>query len=262
MPEFRTLRPGFLVSLKTTVSGNVEYDKRTIEAAHKTETGAEQERWETERTVKDPAEFERGKTARSKARTAVTRVCAYSDFGLLCPESAAAELEEGIAAARAIAAEFNAGARYSELRVYVIMGRIAADDVEAVRAINSEVRGLLETMAQGIKRLDVDAVRDAASRAKQLGTMLPADAQARVQIAIDAARSAARQMVKAGEQAAQAIDTRAVRAITEARLAFLDLEDNAAEIAAPSESGRALDLEPPAVELSASAAQPSFSFEL
>jgi 4-hydroxyphenylpyruvate dioxygenase-like putative hemolysin len=84
--------------------------------------------------------------------------------------------------------------------------------------------------------------------------MLPTETASRVQDAIAAARATARAITKAGETAAQEIDTRAIRAITEARTAFLDLDDNGQEIATPTEPGRAIDLEPAKVE-----AMPLFS---
>jgi hypothetical protein len=115
--------------------------------------------------------------------------------------------------------------------------------VEAVRAINSEVRDLLEAMKEGVETLNVEAVRQAANKARSLGNMLTPDAADRIQGAIDAARSAARKIVAAGEQVACEIDLRAVRAITEARTAFLDLDD-AREVAAPTEQARAVDFEP------------------
>jgi hypothetical protein len=166
---------------------------------------------------------------------------------LLCPETAEPELEAAIAEARRLAEAFNEEATLSRISVYVITGRIAQDDVEAVRAINSEVRDLLADMSKGIENLDVKRVREAASKAKGLGSMLSGEAEARVQIAIDTARSAARQIVKAGETASQEIDTRAIRKITEARTAFLDLSD-ADEIAAPTVEARGIDLEPETVE--------------
>jgi hypothetical protein len=240
-----TLRPGLLVSLKTTVHGNVSYQRRVIEADHVVNGGAKRASWETERTISDPEEHEAAATARSKASSLVRAICARSAFGLLCPESSEPELEKAIAAAREVAEEFNNKARLSRVTVYVITGRIAPDDVEAVRAINSEVRDLLAEMSEGIRNLDVKAVRDAAGRAKNLGSMLSPDAEARIQIAIEAARSAARKIVKAGEQAAQEIDRVAIKRITEARTAFLDLED-AREVATPQETSRALDLMPAA----------------
>ena len=238
-----TLRPGLLVSLKTTVSGNVHYSRQTIESEHITDEGEAKSAWETERTVTDPKEHEAAIKVRSKARSLVSAVCASSAFGLLCPENAEPELESAIAEARRLADAFNAEATLSRISVYVMTGRIAQDDVEAVRAINSEVRDLMADMSKGIETLNVDTVRAAASKAKQLGSMLSPEAEARVQIAIDTARSSARQIVKAGEQASQEIDRRAIRKITEARTAFLDM-DEADEIAVPTVEARGIDLEP------------------
>ena len=248
--QVSTLRPGLLVSLKSTISGNVKYRTNTIEADHLTEEGAKRARWETERTVTDPKEHERATEARGKARHAVARVCAWSAFGLLCPEDKTAELEAGIAEARRIADEFNATASFSRISVYVISGRIAADDVEAVRAINSEVSDLLDAMQQGVKNLDAEAIRKAANAARGLGTMLSPAAAARVADAVEAARTAARKIIKAGESAATEVDRIAIRKITEARTAFIDLDD-AAEVSAPVSQGRAVDFEPEAEERAA-----------
>lgn len=245
-----TLRPGLLVSLKTSLTGNVKYQTRTIDAEHKTEEGALKAIWETARTVIDPEEHEAGKKARGAARSAVSRVCSLSAFGLLCPESSADMLEGAIAEARRIAADFNTTASLTRLSVYVITGRIAADDVEAAKAINSEVRELLDTMRQGVSEMNAETIRDAANKARGLGQMLLPEAEARLRVAIEAARVAARQIVKAGESAALTVDQLAMRRIAESRTAFLDLDD-AAEVSAPVASGRAVDF--------ASEASPDYS---
>ncbi len=237
-----TLRPGLLVSMKTSIRGNVAYERRTIVPEHINGAGVEESKWETERTVANPAEFERAKELRNKASRYVRSVCAASAFGLLCPESKAEELAAAIAEARRLVEDFNATAELSQIGVYVITGRVAPDDVEAVRAINSEVRDLLSDMAQGVEKLDVASIRDAANRARQLGSMLSPNAEARVRIAIDAARESARKIVKAGETAAAEIDMSTVRKITEMRTTFLDL-DEAAPTAQVAQVGRAVDLE-------------------
>jgi hypothetical protein len=238
-----TLRPGLLVGLSTSISGNVKYRTQIIEEEHLTESGAEAARWETERTITDPAEHEAAKKVRSAARNDIVRVCAASAFGLLCPENKVADLEAGLATARRRVEAFNAMAQVTRLSVNVLTGRIASDDVEAVRAINSEVRDLLSQMERGIQRVDVKAIRDAADAAKALGSMLSPEAAERVQTAIDVARQQARLIVKAGEQAATAIDQAAIAKITESRAAFLDF-DEAREVAAPQEVGLGLDLMP------------------
>jgi hypothetical protein len=238
-----TLRPGLLVGLSTSIRGNVEYVKTTIEEDHATGTGARRAKWETERTIIDPVEFEAATKIRSRARSIVASVCAVSAFGFLCPENSALELEKALAEARKICDDFNRTSNLTRIYFNAITGRIAPDDVSAVRAINGEVRELLSEMEEGIQNLDVKMVRNAADRAKQLGSMLTPNAQARIQIAIDAARKVATKMVKAGEQAAVEIDRRTLTTLSEARTAFLDL-DEAGTINAPAHEARAIDLEP------------------
>lgn len=263
-----TLRPGLLVSLKTSVTGNVSYARKDIEVDHIDEAdGQRKARWETARSVRDPKEHERAQEVRGKASTLIRGVCAYSAFGLLCPESSGDDLEKAIADARVLADEFNATATITRVNVYVLTGRIAPDDVEAVRAINSEVRDLLSAMETGVKNLDVKVIREAASKARQLGTMLTPDAATRIGDAIDAARSSARKIVAAGENAAVEVDGVTLRALAAARTAFLDI-DEAAAIKAPTTLGRAIDFDPSVRDPSdtamsaMSSAVPQFAMEL
>lgn len=238
-----TLRPGLLVGLSISISGNVKYLKNTLESDHITDSGSRKAKWETERTVIDPKEHEAATKVRSKARTIISGVCSLTAFGLLCPESAAEDLRKAMADARKLCDDFNSTSKLTRVYFYAITGRIAPDDVEAVRAINAEVRALLSEMEEGVTKLDVKAVRDAAGRARQLGSMLSPDAQARITVAIEAARSTARKIVAAGEQAAVEIDRRTIATLAEARTAFLDL-DPQGEIIAPTVEGRALDFAP------------------
>lgn len=237
-----TLRPGLLVSFKTSVRGNVTYDKKVLEANHVDEaTGEALERWETERTVADPKEHEEAKKVRSKITGLLRGVCAYSAFGLLCPENRADDLEKAIKAARELEKDFNEKASLTRVHFYALTGRVAADDVEAVKAINSEVRELMETMTAGVKNLDVKVIRDAANRAKNLGSMLQPEAETRIRMAIEAAREAAKKIVKAGDEAAVEVDLQAVRVIEESRTMFLDLSE-AEEVEAPTAEARTVDL--------------------
>jgi hypothetical protein len=241
--QSKTLRPGLLVSLKTSLRGNIEYRKTEIEPDHTTEEGKRQARWETKRVIADPAEYEAAAKARSKASSIVRGVCSLSAFGLLCPEGNKDVLEKAIKDARKVIDDFNDASSLTRIFLYIMAGRIAPDDVEAVKAINSEVSDLMQQMQEGIKELDVKKVREAASRAKQIGNMLTPDAEARITVAIDAARSAARKIVQAGEQAAGEIDLVAVRKITEARTAFLD-DGPVNAVKTPRAVGRAVDLLP------------------
>jgi hypothetical protein len=238
-----TLRPGLLVSLKTSLRGNVAWDRQDIERERLNSDGALQAKWETERTISDPVEYEAACKIRNKASSLIRSICAHSAFGLLCPEADADKLSAAIQEAQALTAAFNSVAKLTRISVYVMTGRIAADDVEAMKAINSEMRDLMSMMQEGINNLDKKTIDEAVRKARSVGMMLSPDLQARVQIAVDAAKQTALKIGKAGEQAAQEIDKRAIRMIAEQRTAFLDL-DEAAEIAAPRDSGRAIDLTP------------------
>ena len=257
--QISTLRPGLLVSLKTSMQGNVAYSRKDIITDRVQDDGTTLAQWETEKVVTNPAELDRASKARSKARGLIRSVCSGSNFGLLCPESDRARLDDAIVAAREIVAEFNREARDTQIGIFAIVGRVAADDVEAVRAINSEIRDLLSTMEAGLKRLDVGAVREAANKAKELSAMLSPEAAEKAQRAIEVARKDARQIVKAGEAAAMEIDEATLNAIRTSRTAFLDMDDQA-EVQTPTVTGRAIDLEPLSVTTPVTHAVPQMEF--
>lgn len=242
--NLKTLRPGLLVSLKTGINGNISWMRTPLEQDHLTAEGTKRARWETKREITDPEEFENGCAVRSKCRGMIYKVCAPSTFGLLCPEDKRDELDEAVSSAQKMAAEFNATAALTRVHIYVIAGRIAADDVQAVRAINSEVRGLLTDMETGLKNLDVKVVREAANKAKSIGRMLQPEAMKRIQTAVDVAREMARKIVKAGEEGAVVIDRTVLRQIRASRTDFLDIEEEVVEVQQPASPARAVDLAP------------------
>jgi hypothetical protein len=259
--QVSTLRPGLLVSLKTSISGNVSYATRDLEAEHTDDDGARRARWETQKTIAAPKEFELATQMRGKARSLITAICSPSSFGLLCPENRREALEEATAEARRVIDEFNRGATMTRIGLYLIAGRIAVDDREAIRAINSEMRDLLETMENGLQRLDVKAVRDAADKARSLGAMLSPEAEARLSAAVTAARSMARRIVKAGEGVSIEIDRQTIRTLRDSRTAFLDLEDGE-EVQEPETVERAIEMDvaPVTVPVPPRALAPLFDF--
>jgi hypothetical protein len=240
--------------MSTSIKGNIDYTKTVLEEEHIDEAGQLVGSWQTDKVVYDAAEQEAAVKVRSKARGFITSVCAKSDFGYLCPESREADLEAAIKKAIDVCADFNFGARITEVNFFAITGRISTDDVQAVRAIKGELNGLLETMETSIKALDVEGVRAAANKAKKLGTMLSEDGQKSLEGAIDVARAVARKIAKAvtaGEQAALVIDENTLAELASSRTAFLDL-DGATELKAPeANTARVLDLAPQADDLSA-----------
>jgi hypothetical protein len=242
--QVTTLRPGLLVSLKTKIVGNRKYRTTEIEAEHYDDNGALVARTETERTIRDPEEYQRAIKSRSVCRSAITRVCAQSEHGLLCLTTRRNALAQAIDAARKEAAEFNAGAIYTQLAVNVVVGEIAQDDVEAVKAINYEIRNLLDAMDSGIRNADVEAIRKAANTARGLQQMVTEEANQRLAFAISTARDVARKIVATGETAATELDAIALKRIQEGRLAFLDLDAGEDMVDPVAATARGIDLDP------------------
>lgn len=239
-----TIRPGLLVGLSTSIKGNVNYEKTEIEGENVGDDGVLYSKWETEKTVINPKEHEEATKVRTKARGFITSVCSATSFGYLCPENKKEQLDAAVINGRRICDEFNARAEVTTISFYVITGRVNPDDKEAVRAIKSEVSNLLAEMTEGVRNLDADVIRGAAKRAKQIGSMLSPEAQARVQIAIDAARKKATEIKAAGEQAAVEIDRATLETLAEARTAFLDLDTENEMVAPADTTQRAIDLTP------------------
>lgn len=240
-----TIKQGLLVSLKTTISGGVNYQRRDVEPDHGTETGGRVARWETIREITDATEHEQAIATRSLVRSAILKACCSTSFGLLCPTDKEQELSTGIAEAARIAAEFNTTSKHSRVDVYVLAGRVASDDVEAARAISAEVRELIDAMQAGIAQADPETIREAANKARIISGMLSEDVAVKVSEAVAEARKAARDIVKrvekAGEAAAVVVASCNMEKLNAARFAVLDIEAGAVE--SVEIAGRSLDLD-------------------
>lgn len=241
------IRPGLIVCVNTRCAGGVSYSTVPLDVdGNEIPEGSSAEvvRWQTTRVTDDPAERERASKARNKALTAIKRSCARTAFGLLCPEAKEADLDAGIAEARAIAAEFNASSVFTKVTIHVLKGRVASDDRAAATAIAQEVRELMEEMQSGIQNLDAEAVREAADKAKEIGAMLAPEQAEKVSDAVAQARKAARQIVarvaKGGEDAAIVLADIQRGAIEKARIAFLDFDT---EVQAAGEAMPAVQLQ-------------------
>lgn len=249
--KVNTLRPGILVNLSTSMRGNVRYRKQDIETDHLVDDKTRRARWETERTISDAQEFERASAVRSAAVYTVARLCVPMPFGgYLCPDTdngSAAALDAAIDAARAMVAEFNAGANITNLGFYVACWKVAADDAQAIRELRAELNNVVADMESGIANLSPDQVRNAAKRAQEIAELLTEQSQAKVSDAVEAARKAARSIakaIKAGEVAALEIDKAVLARVANARTAFLDVDEAPApEFQAPVVAPRALDMD-------------------
>ena len=224
-----SLRPGLLVSLRTTITGGVEYQRTDLDAnADAKPEGEEVTRWETTRVITDKAEYERAQKVRSKASSLIRSACSASAFGLLCLGAKEKTLDEAYAEALQLVDAYNASAEHSQVHIYLLKGRIAQSDELAAQAIGAEVRDLIDAMKSGLEKADVSAIREAASKARQLGQMLDESTSEKVSKAIEEARSAAKAIVKrvetGGEDAALVIQQLSRKALNEARAAFLDVD--------------------------------------
>jgi hypothetical protein len=243
MSDVKRIRPGILVSLKTHQSGNRKYQKREIEHPHITEGGVQRSRWDTTKIVFDPDEAKEAGQVANRARYMITRLCADTAHGPLCPVERRDELKEAIVAARELVEDFNMTAKFTRVDVNVICGEVIADDLDAARALFSETERFLTEVQDGLKDLDVKKVRANCVKLLDLGQMLAPEANAMMAVAVNAARGACKQIVAAGEQVAVAIDQRTIDTIGLARNSFLDFGmDNDVEIESVH-TPRALDFE-------------------
>ncbi len=248
--DVMTLKPGILVSLKTSMRGGVTYERKDLNAGavaevEEGESNTTVEKWETTKIVADDKEFKAATKARSKCGALIRAVCSHSAFGLICPESREKELNEAITEAKAMAAKFNGDASNTNITLYVLKGRIASNDEEAVKAIASELRDLLDAMRDGIGAGDVEAAREAASKAKKMGAMLDGATAGKVARAVDEVREKAKEIVKklvAGEAKAEIVRGIKLEAVASARFAFIDMGESAEVEPLPQVSPRAVDV--------------------
>jgi hypothetical protein len=241
--QIRTIRPGILVSCKTSVRGGTRSRKVDLEFTRDPETGTEVKRWNTTKIVFDPEEQKLAAQVTNKAAYLVRRICAESRHGLLCPKDKADDLEAAIREAEQMCDEFNAGAVHTRIEVNVVCGEVVADDVKATRALFRETEQFLEQMQEGLAQLDVKKVRELCKKALDVGQMLAPDANDTVAAAVNAARAQCRKIVKAGEQVAVELDESMLDTIGSARNSFLDFDmDSSIEVDdAPVVQGRAID---------------------
>lgn len=270
-----TLKPGILVSLKTAKRGGIEYKRKNLDAGAEsaaapacaecnspvdkvtkadseieiyrcTHCGTERladtftkvEKWETTKIVADKEADKAASKLRNRAGALVRGVCAQSAFGLICPEHKLPQLKEAVAEARALVAAFNDSqhGKIVQINLYVLMGRIASTDEEAVKAIRSELLELMDEMRDGIGAGDIESAREAASKALKMGDMLDAESNKKVAAAIAEVREIATAVVKRmtrGEVAAEIVRDIRLKAVEDARNRFAHLDMDAPIEVAP-----------------------------
>jgi len=224
-----TIKPGFLISIKTTCHGGVQYSRVDMGTEHEG-SGRETSEWQTTRVIEDKTEHERSVRVRAACSNMLRLACISTPFGSICPEEKIDEFMGIYGDARKLADDFNATSQSIRITINMMRGRIASDDQEAVRSMISEMRELAQTMSAAISSGDVKAIREAAGMAKRMGGMLDESAESAVSEAVKAARKAAREIVKRvekkGEKLEEVIGEQNTQPIDQMRMAFLDLEAN------------------------------------
>lgn len=227
MTKASVIRPGLLVSLKTTMVGGVSYQRTELNADRVANGDQDIARWETTRVIEDKAEHDAASKCRSQAASLIRKCCQTTGFGLLCPQEQEGALDAAMAAARQLVDNHNERAEHTRVGIFVLKGRVAADDAEAAKAITQEISELIVKMDAGINAFDPKAIRDAADRARELSAMLGDEEQAKVSAAIKQAREAARtivkRVVKEGEERTLVMLDIQRSQIEKARVTFLDL---------------------------------------
>ena len=225
MVNIAKIKPGLLVSVKTRQHGGVSYTKRDIEAPRVTESGAQVSRWETDKFVYDPDETERAQQVANRARYLVTRHCVKTEMQqLLCPNDRRQELRDAVAEARALVAEFNQTASFTEIQIDVWVGEIVDNGVDAAQQIFASQQAFLNEMIDGLKEMDPKKVRAAINKSRDLGQMMSGQANEMLIEATRVAETARQRIVAAGEKAIVAIDLEAISKIGSVRNSFLDFD--------------------------------------
>jgi hypothetical protein len=226
-----------LVALKTSVQGSISYERNVLEQTEKLL------HTETKRRMANPKEHAEAIRIRARVRSLVRSVCATTAFGFFCLLDKQGELDGVVAQAEALVEAFNEKATHTSIWFGIMRGKVLANDLEAVRGINNEVRELLNQMSIGIKSSDAEEIRDAADRAKQVASVLATEAQQLVEEAIEAARKAASGISKA-QRKNEEIDPAATKAALQTiKKSFLDFDMPAAQPVKAAKAKRTLDIE-------------------
>jgi hypothetical protein len=247
------LRPGILVGLKTRLTGGIAYDRKDLP----TDGTTGKARWETERTIDDPEEYDKATKARSAARSMVTKECCSTSFGLLCPQGNEAALDIAVAKARELVRVFNASSKNTTISVRILKGRIAGSDKEAAEAVAVDVGEMIAEMQAGLDALDINAVRKAADAASAMADVLIDDKAEVLKAAVAQARAGAKLITKevkvvAESQGQKKLDVESLKAdlprsklIAAAKVfaAAVDISDGPGVTEVPvARSGPAIDL--------------------
>jgi hypothetical protein len=282
MRTYPKLQPGLLISFSTKVHGTATTESRTVEEVSTDNTFRAKR--ETNVFVRDVALQEEAAKLRGKICSLVRGACSIFEGHLVCVEANIPRFEIAVREAQSIADEFNrrrCGARIAVSLLPAVVGdseaaKIASDRMRAMelRAVTEKLAELFESMNEGIKSGDPEAIRKACNEARAVASAVDSENGERISEAIENAREAARaiakRVIKGGEVAKKVAAELQLDALNSARSAMIDLSESlqlpdAGEIV-PIDSGRDVDLdaadEPPAEPAAAEPADPGYDLDV
>jgi len=262
-----TMRPCYLVVIRTEVEGGPKYTHEPISSTEGGEDTPAVKKFLTTAITQDPEEYKRANQVRGKARGIVESECLASNvFGHILPLTKKDALDAAVKEAEERIEYFNAGSKTCHISLHVTTGMIAESDEKATKAMAAEMRGIMESIEAGISEADVKKIRAGADAAKEAGAALDEATSRKVTAAVEEVRSIANQiakkLVRKATDTAEFVQKVQLKAFKEARFSFLDFEEPkkpmGAQLALPVSTPRALDMdEAPEVYGDKSDADPS-----
>jgi hypothetical protein len=222
------MKPSYLVSVKTSLNGGIQYNRKDVRDEH-LEDGSEEQEWNTTKVISDPEEYKVATLLRAKVAGMISNKCKLTPFGLICPEGEIETVQLTEQLAQLEVEEYNINAKYTTISLNVMMGYIASDDVQAAQRIAKQMRDLATEMKRCVRAGDIEGIREAAKTANQMRAILGEEEKARVSLAVkearDAARTITKEVVKNGKKVDAVVPALKVGAISKMRLAFIDIDE-------------------------------------
>lgn len=243
-----SMRSGYLVIIGTNTPGNRYQITTVIKPEHVTSDGETSTLVEVDKRYRDKEEQDEADKVRSKARALIESACIKAEFNWYCAAERLNDLRAREAEANALVEAFNALAKTTQIKLHVHAIKVETNDEAALRDIRAAIRQNLETIVNVLKKPDLDeegreAAKAARAQTRKLGKLLEPGPQAGIEGAMAMSAEVQKAINKVGMAKAAEETKRAIAALEQQRLAFLDL-DGEGQVEPPAVTGRVVDLTP------------------
>ncbi len=198
------LKACFLVGYKVSVHGGIHYSHRDEQRWE--DGSSELAKWQTEKEIKDAAEYKRAQALRNKAKRYMRKLGVPSELGVMVPVEDAADIERVYLQLQVEVDRFNAEAQYSEIHFRVLKFKIEGENELALQDMLQDMRRNLVELKQAVKKANVKGIRDVIWRMKGMEMVLPESAADYVERAVADAKAQAIEMRKALEERNEDLD--------------------------------------------------------